>query len=195
MSNPRIVLASTSSWRRDILARLGLPFTCQAPICDETPHQGEAPSDTASRLARCKAQSLADPFPNALIIGADQVAELDGQHIGKPGSLEQAVAMLQQMGGRQIAFYTALTLYNSKTGQLQQHIDHTRVTMRRLTEPQIRQYLAREPDALFCAGAAKSEGLGGALIDSIESHDPNALIGLPLFALVGMLAQEGVSPL
>ena len=103
--------------------------------------------------------------------------------------------MLQQMGGRQIAFYTALTLYNSKTGQLQQHIDHTRVTMRRLTEPQIRQYLAREPDALFCAGAAKSEGLGGALIDSIESHDPNALIGLPLFALVGMLAQEGVSPL
>lgn len=188
----QLVLASTSPFRREIIGRLGLPFTCCAPVCDETPLAGETALETACRLARAKAQSLADRFPQALIIGSDQVALLDGQQIGKPADLEHAVKMLQWMAGRTVRFHTALALYNSQNHSLQETVEITAVSMRALTEAQIRRYLEREPDALFCAGAAKSEGLGGALIERIESRDPNALIGVPLFDLVGMLASQGM---
>lgn len=188
----QLVLASTSPFRREIIGRLGLPFTCCAPICDETPLTDETALETACRLARTKAQSLAGRFPHALIIGSDQVALLDGQQIGKPTDLEHAVEMLQWMAGRTVLFHTALALYNSQNHSLQETVDITTVTLRALTESQIRRYLEREPDALFCAGAAKSEGLGGALIERIESRDPNALIGVPLFDLVGMLANQGM---
>ncbi|MBV8048159.1 MAG: septum formation protein Maf [Paludibacterium sp.] len=191
----QLVLASTSPFRREIVARLGLPFTHCAPHCDETPLAGESAFDTARRLARVKAQSLAERYADALIIGSDQVALLDGRQIGKPDDMAGAVAMLQFMSGRTTVFHTALAVYNSATGALEESVDLTRVTLRTLDETQIRRYLTREPDALFCAGAAKSEGLGGALIECIETTDPNALIGLPLFALVDMLARQGMAVL
>jgi len=188
----QIVLASTSRYRQEIIARLGLPFTAVPPVCDETPLPGETALDTAVRLARTKAQSLAQSYPDALIIGSDQVALLDGQQIGKPGSFENGVAMLQWMSGRTVVFHSALALYNSASGRLQETVGITRVTLRQLTEQQIRNYLSREPDALHCAGSAKSEGLGGALLQKVESDDPNALIGVPLFDLISMLNAEGV---
>lgn len=191
----QLVLASTSPFRREIISRLGLPFTCQPPVCDETPLAGESALDTACRLARIKAQSLATRFPQALIIGSDQVALLDGQQIGKPKSFEHAVEMLAWMSGRTVLFHSALALYNSQSGELQETEETTAVTLRTLSDAQIRRYLQREPDALHCAGAAKSEGLGGALIERIESRDPNALIGVPLFDLVGMLARQGMEVL
>lgn len=191
----QLVLASTSRFRREIVERLGLPFTCTAPVCDETPLPGESAPHTAARLARTKAQSLCPRHPDALIIGSDQVALLDGRQIGKPGTLDNAVAMLSAMRGRTVEFHTALALVNSTDGALQEMVDVTRVTMRALDERQIRRYLEREPDALYCAGAAKSEGLGGALIARIESTDPNALIGLPLFALIDMLHNQGMEVL
>ncbi|MCW3481406.1 Maf family nucleotide pyrophosphatase [Neisseriaceae bacterium JH1-16] len=187
-----LVLASTSRFRREILARLPLPFEAVAPVCDETPLAGESALATAVRLARIKAQSLAERYPDALIIGSDQVALLDGQQIGKPGSVENGIAMLQWMRGRTVTFHTALALYNSASGRLQEAVDLTHVTLRNVSDAQIARYLELEPDAIHCAGAAKSEGLGGALIEKIESTDPNALIGLPLFALITMLNNEGV---
>lgn len=188
----QLVLASTSPFRREIVSRLGIPFTCIAPVCDETPLADESALETACRLARTKAQSLAGRFANALIIGSDQVALLDGQQIGKPATLEHGVEMLQRMSGRTTQFHTALALFNSRSGQLRESLEITAVTLRALSEATIRHYLEREPDALMCAGSAKSEGLGGVLIERIESRDPNALIGLPLFDLVGMLAAEGM---
>ncbi|WP_199104053.1 nucleoside triphosphate pyrophosphatase [Aquitalea sp. ASV11] len=188
----QIILASTSRYRQEIIARLGLPFTAVPPVCEETPLPGESALDTAVRLARTKAQSLAADYPNALIIGSDQVALLDGQQIGKPGSFENGVAMLQWMSGRTVVFHSALALYNTASGRLQETVGITRVTLRQLTEQQIRNYLTREPDALHCAGSAKSEGLGGALLEKVESDDPNALIGVPLFRLISMLNAEGV---
>jgi septum formation protein len=191
----QLVLASTSPFRREIIARLGLPFICHAPNCDETPLAGESALDTACRLARTKAQSLATQYPQALIIGSDQVALLDHQQIGKPTSLEHAVSMLKWMSGRTVAFHTALALYNSQRHSVQETVEITQVSMRTLTEVQIRRYLEREPDALLCAGAAKSEGLGAALIAGIESRDPNALIGVPLFDLIEMLSNQGMEVL
>jgi septum formation protein len=188
----QIILASTSRYRQEIIARLGLPFTAVPPVCDETPLPGESALDTAVLLARSKAQSLAADYPDALIIGSDQVALLDGQQIGKPGSFDKGVAMLQWMSGRTVVFHSALALYNTASGRLQETVGITRVTLRQLTEQQIRNYLTREPDALHCAGSAKSEGLGGALLEKVESDDPNALIGVPLFQLISMLNAEGV---
>lgn len=190
-----LVLASTSRFRRELLARLGLPFIAVAPVCDETPLPGESAANTASRLASVKARSLIGAHPQALIIGSDQVALLDGQQLGKPGTPERAAAMLRATAGRTLEFHTALSLVNAANGHEQRHTDITRVRMRPLSDAQIQAYLAREPDALLCAGAAKSEGLGGALIAGIDSCDPNALIGLPLFALVDMLLAEGVEVL
>lgn len=188
----QIVLASTSRYRQEIIARLGLPFHAEPPVCDETPLPDETALETAVRLARTKAQSLADKHPQALIIGSDQVALLDGQQIGKPGSFENGVKMLQWMSGRTVVFHSALALYNSAERRLQETVGITHVTLRPLSEAQIRNYLEREPDALHCAGSAKSEGLGGALLERVESDDPNALIGVPLFKLITMLANEGV---
>jgi septum formation protein len=191
----KLLLASTSPYRRELLSRLGLPFDVAAPVCDETPLPGESALETAVRLARIKAQSLKERHPDALLIGSDQVALLDGTQLGKPGTPEKARAMLTSMSGKTLAFHTALAVYNARTGRLQEAVDITHVSMRTLTPAMIDAYIEREPDALYCAGAAKSEGLGGALIERIVSADPNALIGLPLFALVTMLQHEGVEVL
>ena len=177
------------------LPRLGRPFTAVARVCEESPLPGDPPPATASRLASVKARSLAHAHPDALIIGSDQVALLDGQQLGKPGSHARAVEMLQTMSGRTLEFHTALCVLHAASGREQQHTDITRVQMRTLNDGQIHAYLSREPDALLCAGAAKSEGLGGALIARIDSTDPNALIGLPLFDLVDLLLEAGVEVL
>ncbi|WP_054284695.1 Maf family nucleotide pyrophosphatase [Gulbenkiania mobilis] len=191
----QLVLASTSRYRREIIERLGLPLTASAPVCDETPLPGESALETAVRLARTKAMSLATTHPDALIIGGDQVALLDGQQIGKPHTFDKGVEMLRWMSGRTVLFHSALALYNSHTGRLQEDVGLTRVTLRTLSDAQIRSYLTREPDALHCAGSAKSEMLGGALLERVESDDPNSLIGVPLFRLVTMLQYEGVEVL
>lgn len=188
----QIILASTSPYRREIISRLGLPVVAAAPHCDETPLDHETALETATRLARTKAISLAEQFPDALIIGGDQVALLDGQQIGKPRSFEDGVRMLVWMGGRTVVFHSALALYNTRTGHLQETVGITRVTLRSISESMARNYLTREPDALNCAGSAKSEALGGVLMERIESDDPNSLIGVPLFSLVTMLLNEGV---
>lgn len=187
-----VLLASTSRFRRELLARFLDDFAIAAPDCDETPWAGEDAKATAIRLAREKALSLQTAYPQTLIIGSDQVALHRGEQLGKPMTQDKAAAMLRQLSGETLDFYTALCVVNSATGEVFEHCDHTRVTLRQLTDAQISRYLTREPDAIFCAGAAKSEGLGGCLIQKIESTDPNALIGLPLFALVDILQSQGL---
>lgn len=187
-----IILGSTSVFRRQQLETLGLYFEIAKPDCDETPLSGETAETTALRLAKNKAYSLAGKFPKALIIGADQVAYCNGKQLGKPMSVAKAQQMLKELSGQRIEFYSALCLLNTATGKLHNHVDHTTVTMRVLSAEQISRYLEREPDAIYCAGAAKSEGLGAALLTRIDSTDPNALIGLPLFRLVDFLNTEGV---
>lgn len=191
--NLPIILGSSSVFRRQQLERLGLPFQTAAPDFDETPIPGETAAETALRLAVGKARSLADRFPAALIIGADQVAWCGGRQLGKPMSVANAQQMLTELSGQRIEFYSAICLLNSFSDGLQCHVDTTVVTMRQLSAEQISRYLAREPDALYCAGAAKSEGLGSTLLEKVESSDPNALIGLPLFRLIDFLQREGVS--
>lgn len=188
----QIILASTSPYRRKILEQLRLPFAAIAPNCDETPYYGENAADTATRLARTKAMSLANRFPAALIIGSDQVAQLNGQQIGKPHSVEHGVEMLTQMSRQTVTYYSALALLNTHTRHLQETIASTEVTLRTITKTSAQHYLSHEPDALNCTGAAKSEGLGSALIEKVVANDPYALIGMPLFDLVTMLMNEGV---
>lgn len=186
-----IILASTSVFRQQQLRQLGVAFTAAKPMFDETPLPNESAHDTALRLALGKAQSLTPIYPQHLIIGADQVAWCHGQQLGKPMTHDKAVAMLRQLSGQQIVFYSAVCVLNTVSGSLNSHVDETIVQMRHLTDAQIERYLTREPDAVYCAGAAKSEGLGAALLQSIQSRDPNALIGLPLFWLVSCLQDEG----
>lgn len=190
-----IILASTSVTRKAQLEKLGIPFSTQSPICDETPIIGEFASETALRLAQSKAQSLRSQNPNTLIIGADQVALLNGIQLGKPMSVGLARVMLANMSGQTIEFYSALSLLNTDTRTIHTHVDLTCVTLRSLTKEQIDRYLEKEPDAIYCAGAAKSEGLGASLIERIDSVDPNALLGLPIFKLVEFLQKEGISVL
>lgn len=187
-----LVLASGSPFRRQQLHRLGLSFAVAAPVFDETPLPGEAPQDTALRLAEGKARSLAAAFPAHLLIGADQVAYGRGRQWGKPGDVASARAMLAALSGQRLVFYSAVCLLNTHSGSLHRHVDETAVLMRELTPAQIDAYLVREPDALRCAGGAKSEALGAALIRRIDGSDPHALIGLPLFRLIDFLAEEGV---
>lgn len=187
-----LILASSSVFRREQLARLTADFLSVSPDFDETPLPGEHARDTALRLAEGKARALAGRFPAALIIGADQVALCQERQLGKPMSVARAQQMLETLSGQTIRFYSAVCLLNTASGRLQRHADETVVTMRRLSPRQIAAYLSREPDAVYCAGAAKSEGLGSALIERIDSCDPNALIGLPLFTLVDFLTGEGV---
>lgn len=191
MSLP-VILASTSVFRQQQLRTIGVAFTAVKPMFDETPLPYETASETALRLAVGKAKSLAQIYPNHLIIGADQVAWCNQMQLGKPMSQEKAIAMLTQLSGKQIEFYSAVCVLNTQTGNLNTHVDKTIVQMRTLSLAQITRYLTREPDAIYCAGAAKSEGLGAALLQKIESADPNALIGLPIFWLVSCLMQEGV---
>jgi septum formation protein len=191
---PRLVLASTSPFRRELLARLGLPFEVAAPDTDETPLPGETPEATALRLSEAKARAVATHFPDALIIGSDQVAVLDGRIYGKPGSHERAVEQLRTMRGRTVNFFTGLCLYNAATGIAHVRGIPTLVSFRNLSDTEIENYLHREKP-YNCAGSAKSEGLGIAVIAAMEGSDPNALVGLPLIALCDLLREEGVSVL
>jgi septum formation protein len=190
----KIILGSTSRYRAELVARLGLTFVIASPHTDETPLEGEFPSATALRLAVGKAQSLREQFQDSLVIGADQVADLNGSAIGKPGTRPQAVRQLQQMCGHTLLFHSGIALLNTTTGMVQSRVVSTTVRFRNFTTEEIENYLDRE-DALDCAGSAKSEGLGIALIASMQSDDPTALVGLPLIALTDMLHAEGVSVL
>ena len=188
---PTLVLASSSPYRRELLTRLRMPFEVMSPDVDETPLANEIPQETALRLAQLKARAAADKFPDALIIGSDQVALLDAQQIGKPHTFENAKKQLQASSGRSMVFHTALCLYNSRSGNMQARVVPITIQFRKLSDEIIERYLRAE-QPYNCAGSAKSEGLGIALIERFEGEDPNALIGLPMIALVDMLHNEGV---
>ncbi len=190
----KLVLASTSRYRRELLGRLHLPFEVLSPNVDETPLPGESPSATALRLSVLKAQAAAATHPDALIIGSDQVLMLGEAQLGKPGNYENAFAQLRAMQGREMVFHTALTLLNSRTGHAQTRDVPTVVHIRPLTDAQIEAYLRKE-QPYDCAGSAKSESLGIALMERMESPDPTALIGLPLMTLTAMLMDEGIDVL
>lgn len=185
-----LVLASGSRYRAELLGRLGLPFESWAPAVDESPLPHESCTETAGRLARLKAEAALRRFPGAWVIGSDQVAELDGRPLGKPGSRENARAQLRSMRGRDVVFHTGLCLLAN--GRVHEAMVPTHVAFRDLTDAEIERYLDREP-AFDCAGSAKSEGLGIALLASLRGDDPTALVGLPLIALAAMLRSEGAS--
>ncbi len=190
----RLILASSSAYRRELLSRLGLPFEAIAPDIDETALPGEAPEQTALRLARSKAAAVADKHPGALVIGSDQVATLDGEQIGKPGDHARALAQLQKMRGRRVTFHTALCLWDGRLPPeqaAQAENVQVFVTFRDLPDHELDAYLRIE-QPYDCAGSAKNEGLGIALLERIDSSDPTALTGLPLIALTGMLRRAGV---
>ena len=187
-----IVLASTSPYRRELLARLRLPFEVRAPAVNEAALPAEAARETALRLAQAKARAVAPDCPGALIIGCDQVAVLDGVFLGKPGSHANAVAQLKAMRGRSVLFHTALALLNARTGVLQTAEVPTTVRFRQYGDAQIERYLEAERP-YDCAGSARIEGLGIVLVESVHSTDPTALIGLPLMQLAAMLRNEGVA--
>jgi septum formation protein len=186
-----LVLASTSVYRRELLERLKLPFQTVSAEVDETPLSGEAPAVTAARLALAKAHAVRARFPRSLIIGADQVAFCEGLRLDKPGNHAGALVQLRHASGKPVSFVTAVALVNAVSGQEQAKLVPTEVRFRKLTDREIERYLKAEP-AYDCAGSAKAEGLGISLIDSIESSDPTALIGLPLIALSEMLRNENV---
>lgn len=188
---PPLVLASTSIYRRELLSRFGLPFEVARPDLDESPLPGESPVATAERLAIDKARAVAAAHPNALIIGSDQVAYMDGQTFGKPGTVERAIAQLRSMSGRMVVFHTAVALLDAQSGRFQLEGVPTQVRFRELSDDEIVRYVDKERP-LDCAGSAKSEGLGISLLDALSGDDPTALIGLPLIALARMLRQAGV---
>jgi septum formation protein len=192
MIHPRpLILASTSRYRRELLSRISQSFEVISPDVDEAVLPGEQPAQTAVRLALAKARAIAKNHPEALVIGSDQTATLDGiTCIGKPGNHARAREQLLAASGRSVTFNTAVALLCLADGFEKVNLVPTLVRFRRLNEPQIESYLAREP-AYDCAGAAKCEGLGIALLESIEGSDPTALIGLPLIALTGLLASAG----
>lgn len=189
-TRPTLILGSSSPYRRELLARLNIPFEVATPDIDETPLPGESPEATALRLSRLKAEAIAARHPGALVIGSDQVCTLDGMQIGKPGNHEKALAQLQLMRGKTVTFHSALCLLDSRTGVAQLTDVQTQVTFRQLTDTELDTYLRIETP-YDCAGSAKAEGLGIALLSRVESDDPTALIGLPLIALTGMLRQAG----
>jgi len=188
----QLILASSSIYRRELLERLQLPFEVVSPDVDETPLPEEKPEQTALRLAQLKARKIGESHADALIIGCDQVATLDGQQLGKPLTHDNAVKQLRLMRGRSVAFHSALCLFNAASGNMQAENVIYEVRFRDLSDTQIENYLLKE-QPYHCAGSAKSEGLGIALIEWMRGDDPNALIGLPLIALIGMLRNEGVS--
>lgn len=194
-SSASLILASTSRYRRELLSRLGLPFAVEAPGIDESARPGELPEALALRLAGEKAHAIAHRHPQALVIGSDQAATLDGAiAIGKPGSHERAREQLRAASGRTLAFHTALCVTRKADGFDERANVATRVRFRRLDDAEIENYLQRE-QPWDCAGAARVEGLGIALLEAIEGDDPTALVGLPLIALAGMLRRAGLSPL
>ena len=186
-----VVLGSTSRYRRELMERLRVPFTVAAPHVDETPLPGEAPKTLALRLALAKAQAVAALHPEAVVIGSDQVADLAGQPLGKPGEHDRAVAQLRQMRGQTVIFQTALAVVCLATGFEQVDVAEVRVVFRDLSDEDIEAYLQAEKP-YDCAGSAKSEGLGIALLESIDNDDPTALMGLPLIRTARLLRQAGV---
>lgn len=189
-----LILASTSRYRRALLERLRLPFTVQAPEVDEGALAGEAPAALASRLALAKAHAVAQQHPQAVVIGSDQVADLDGKAIGKPGTHEAAVQQLRAMRGRTIVFHTAVAVVCAARDFEAQALVPVTVRVRELGDAEIEHYLRTE-QPYDCAGSAKSETLGIALLDAIESDDPTALVGLPLIRTCAMLRAAGIDPL
>lgn len=187
-----IILASSSPYRRELLARLGLPFTVQSPDVDESPRPGETPQALVERLAIAKAQAVAAQAGNALVIGSDQVAVQAGGIVGKPGDHATAVRQLRAASGSRVTLYTGLALVNAATGAVHSEVVPFATVFRPLSEVQIENYLRKE-QPYNCAGSLKSEGLGIALLERFEGDDPSALIGLPLIRLVRMLEREGVS--
>ena len=191
LNSQLLVLASTSIYRSELLKRLQLPFETAAPDVDETSLPNESARATSSRLAQQKARAVAAAYPDALIIGSDQVALLEGQQLGKPLTHDNAVKQLHAMRGKTTCFYTAVALLNSKTGNMQTGVAENYVTLRDLSDAEIEGYLLKE-QPYHCAGSAKSEGLGIALMSKMTGDDPNALIGLPLILLIEMLHRENV---
>jgi len=192
--NRPLVLGSTSVYRRELLSRLHLPFEVAAPDVDETPLPGESPHELARRLALAKAHAVAGKFPEAVVIGSDQVADLDGEPLGKPGNHENAVAQLRRMRGRTVVFQTAVAVVCAATGFEELDLAPVRVTFRHLTDTEIESYLRAE-QPYDCAGSARSEGLGIALLNAIENDDPTALVGLPLIRTCRMIRAAGVKVL
>jgi septum formation protein len=192
LNSQPLILASTSIYRSELLARLHIPFQTAAPDVDETPLPDETARQTSWRLSRAKAQAVAAHHPDALIIGSDQVALLGNQQLGKPLTHDNAVQQLRAMRGQTVTFYTALTLFNARSDDIQTEVAVNRVNYRELTDAQIENYLLKE-QPYQCAGSVKSEGLGIVLISSMEGDDPNALVGLPLILLVNMLFRQGVA--
>lgn len=189
-----LILGSTSRYRRDLLQRLHLPFDVQAPEVDETARPGELPADTARRLALAKARAVAQLHPLAVVIGSDQVAELDGGAIGKPGDHTRATAQLRAMRGREVVFHTAVAVVCLASGFEAEALVPVRVRVRPLDDAEIEHYLQTERP-YDCAGSARSEALGIALLEAIESDDPTALVGLPLIRTCAMLRAAGIDPL
>ncbi len=187
-----LILGSTSAYRRELLQRLRLPFEVVSPEVDETPLPGENPRALALRLALAKARAVAVRQPSAVVIGSDQVADLGGDPLGKPGTHERAVAQLHRMRGRTVIFQTAVAVVCVETGFEQVELAPVRVRFRDLTDAEIESYLRAETP-YDCAGSAKSEGLGIALLDTIESDDPTALVGLPLIRTARLLRAAGLS--
>jgi septum formation protein len=187
-----LILGSTSTYRKELLSRLQIPFEVAAPDVDETPLASEAPLALAERLALAKANAVATKYPNAVVIGSDQVADLNGQSLGKPGTHDKAVAQLRMMRGQTVAFQTAVAVVCLATGFEQQSLATVRVKFRDLTMEEIENYLQLEKP-YDCAGSAKSEGLGIALLESIDSDDPTALIGLPLIRTCQMIRAAGIA--
>ncbi|GAP33575.1 Maf family nucleotide pyrophosphatase [Piscinibacter sakaiensis] len=195
MPRPRpLILASTSVYRRELLSRLRLPFEVQSPGTDETPRPGETPAALAERLALAKAAAVADRFPDAVVIGSDQVADLDGRALGKPGGHAAAVAQLQAMRGRSLVFQTAVAVLCREAGYAAQDRVPVEVRVRDLSDAEIDAYLRLEP-AYDCAGSARSESLGIVLMEAIRSDDATALVGLPLIRTAALLRGIGLDPL
>ncbi len=193
-TRPTLILASTSRYRRELLERLRLPFEVHAPEVDETPQPGEAPAALAQRLALAKAQAVSIRFPEAVVIGSDQVADLDGTPLGKPGSHERAVTQLRAMRGRRVTFQTAVAVVCGSTGHVGAALAPVMVRFRMLGDAEIEHYLMTEKP-YDCAGSAKAEALGIALLEAIDSDDPTALIGLPLIRTCALLRAAGIDPL
>jgi septum formation protein len=194
VSAPALILASTSRYRRKLLQRLRLPFNTVAPGVDETPAAHESPAELAQRLSLEKARAVARRFPQAVVIGSDQVADLHGQPMGKPGNHERAVQQLQALSGQRVVFQTALAVVCLHTGFEQHSLASVAVRFRTLDAQTIENYLRAE-EPYDCAGSAKSEGLGIALLESIDNDDPTALIGLPLIRTCALLRAAGLDPL
>lgn len=192
MAPRKLILGSTSAYRRELLQRLRVPFTIESPLVDETPLPGETPAALAQRLALAKANAVAARFPDQVVIGSDQVADLDGVPLGKPGTHERAVEQLRRMRGKTVIFQTAVAVVCQQSGFVQQSLAPVKVKFRSLSNAEIEFYLLAERP-YDCAGSAKSEGLGIALLEYIENDDPTALVGLPLIRTSTMLRAAGIA--